>query len=116
MRTCNSELVEEVMVNNGEAHELKEALEVERHRIPEYRKKAIIDYKASVSFKKGLERTRVTSYQFRYQFALARFKARYPTLDLEEDTFMDYPKDQNISTPIKMPFNESLGSLPHPIA
>lgn len=36
MRICNSKLTEDIIVANEEAHELKEALEAKKCRIPEY--------------------------------------------------------------------------------
>ncbi|RZR87230.1 hypothetical protein BHM03_00014593 [Ensete ventricosum] len=62
MRMCNSELTEEIRIANGDAHKSREAPKVERHHIPECCEEAIANYKASVRFKKGLKRMRVTSY------------------------------------------------------
>ncbi|RZR87698.1 hypothetical protein BHM03_00015166 [Ensete ventricosum] len=41
---------------------------------------------------------------------------RYPKQEFEDDPFMDYHEDQNVSMPTKMPFGDSLDSLPYPIA
>ncbi|RRT73840.1 hypothetical protein B296_00005392 [Ensete ventricosum] len=46
----------------------------------------------------------------------AYFKVRYPKQELEDDPFMDYHEDQNVSMPTKMPFGDSLDSLPYPTA
>lgn len=77
MRVHNFELSEQVVVTNEQAQGLRDVLEAEQRMIPKYRKETIIDYKASIRFKRGLERRRVISYQFEYQIALAPFKARY---------------------------------------
>ncbi|RWW78464.1 hypothetical protein BHE74_00013316 [Ensete ventricosum] len=49
-------LAEEVATANKEACKLKEALEGNRSHILEYREEAIIDYKASIGFRRGLEK------------------------------------------------------------
>lgn len=35
---------------------------------------------------------------------------RYPKLELEEDPFIDYPEDQNVSMVTEVPFDNSLNS------
>lgn len=77
-------------------------------------KEVITDYKVSTEFRRGRERSEVISYQFKYQIALAYLKVRYPRLELEENLFIDYPKDQNVLIAPKIPFDNSLDSLPRP--
>ncbi|RWW70434.1 hypothetical protein BHE74_00021886 [Ensete ventricosum] len=95
MRTRSSKLAEEVTIANEAAQESSEVLEVEPHRISEYLEEAIVDYKSFIRFKKGLERMRVTSYQFRYQITLVLdsvligdlvrdLTVKYPILELPE--------------------------------
>lgn len=66
IRMHNSKLAKEVTKANGEARELREALEAKRCWIIVYLVEVIIDYKAFVKFKRGLETMRVTSHQFKY--------------------------------------------------
>ncbi|RWV80896.1 hypothetical protein GW17_00057756 [Ensete ventricosum] len=87
MRIHNSQLIGELMAANGEACKLRKVLKVKQCQILEYREEAITDYKAPDRFKEGVERTKVTLYQFGYQIALVNFKVRYPNLKLEEDSF-----------------------------
>lgn len=66
-----------------------EALEIEQLMILRHWEEVIIDYKAFIRFRRGLERSRVALYQYRYYIALAYFKAMYLRMELEEDSFID---------------------------
>ena len=83
--------------------------------IPNYWEEVIIDYKASIGFKRGVERMGVILNQFEYQITLAHFKVRYPKLDLK-DSFTNYLEDQNVPMVIKESFDISLYPLPYPDA
>ncbi|RRT64341.1 hypothetical protein B296_00019915 [Ensete ventricosum] len=97
-----------------EAQSVKETLESECS-ISEYQKDAVIDFKAPVKFRNGLERTRLVSYQFGYQIVVARFKVRCPQLEIK-NPFTDYLEDQDVPMEVKMPFNNGVDSPPHPTA
>lgn len=75
---------------NNEVEALRED---ERGMVLRYQEEFIIDYKISIRSKKGLERSRVSFYQYEYHIALARFNARYLGMELEEDPFVDYLED-----------------------
>ena len=81
-----------------------------------YREKEIVNYKASVRFKRGLERSWVILYRYGYYITLTHFKVRYHRLQLEKDSFIDYHEDHHVLIVPKMPFNDSPDSLPHPDA
>ncbi|RRT32501.1 hypothetical protein B296_00050801 [Ensete ventricosum] len=89
----NSKLVEQVVIANKLARDLREALEAKWHMILKYREEAITDYKSNVGFRRCLKRSGVISYQFGYQIALTHFKLRYPKLELKKDSFTNYPDD-----------------------
>ncbi|RWW47545.1 hypothetical protein BHE74_00046450 [Ensete ventricosum] len=36
------------------------------------------------------------TYEFKYRVALKRFRAKYPNLSVEEDSFADCPEDANV--------------------
>ncbi|RWW41509.1 hypothetical protein BHE74_00053012 [Ensete ventricosum] len=54
--------------------------------------KSISDYKQSVGFRWGLRRMGQVSYEYRYRVALARFQARYPDLEIDNDPFIEQPE------------------------
>ncbi|RRT73824.1 hypothetical protein B296_00032085 [Ensete ventricosum] len=76
-----------------------------RVELPE---EAIVKYRKSAGFKMGLVRTGQVSYEYDYQVALARFKARYPNLEIKEDPFVLLPEDKNVSMEAEQPFDDSL--------
>lgn len=82
-----------------------EALEAEWHMILMYQEDVITDYKAFIGFRRSLERSGVVPHQFGYQIILAHFKARYPKLELVEDSFINYLEDQDVSTVVEVPFD-----------
>ncbi|RWV77142.1 hypothetical protein GW17_00062075 [Ensete ventricosum] len=69
--------------------------------------KQVVDvYKKSTGFEMGLVRTSKVSYE--YRVALARFWARYPELEIEEDPFKVLPVDSNVLMEADQPFDDSL--------
>ncbi|RRT84608.1 hypothetical protein B296_00012119 [Ensete ventricosum] len=60
-------------------------------------RQAIEDYKKSPGFEMGLVRMGQVSLEYGYQLVLARFRAQYPDLEIEEDPFKELPKDSNVS-------------------
>ncbi|RWV81728.1 hypothetical protein GW17_00056829 [Ensete ventricosum] len=76
-----------------------------RVELPE---EAIVKYKKLAGFKMGLVRTSQVSYEYSYQVALARFKTRYPDLEIKEDPFVLLPEDKNVPMEAEQPFDDSL--------
>ncbi|RRT67566.1 hypothetical protein B296_00016293 [Ensete ventricosum] len=70
-------------------------------------KQAIEDYKKSLGFEMGLVWMGQVSFEYGYRVALARFQARYPDLEIEEDAFKILPEDSNVSMAAKQPFDDS---------
>ena len=60
--------------------------------VPKKIKEAIVEYKKSPEFELGLQRSGQVTYEFRYRVAFARFRVRYPDLELELNPFADLPK------------------------
>ncbi|RRT31503.1 hypothetical protein B296_00056248, partial [Ensete ventricosum] len=56
-------------------------------------RQAIARYKGSLGFKEGLKRMGRVTYEYGYRVAQARFRARYPDVDIEEDPFIIHPED-----------------------
>ncbi|RRT31117.1 hypothetical protein B296_00058910 [Ensete ventricosum] len=54
---------------------------------------SVARYKGSLGFKEGLKRMGQVTYEYGYRVALARFRARYPDADVEEDSFTIHPED-----------------------
>lgn len=63
-------------------------MNAKRTMILRYCEEVVIDHKAFVRFKKGLERSTVISYRYRYYIALTYVKTRYPKLEIEEYSFI----------------------------
>lgn len=66
-------LNEQIQSLGSELAALRETLEAEKTMILRYLEEAVIDYKASIEFRKSLERSGVTGYYI----ALTRFNVRY---------------------------------------
>ncbi|RWW35578.1 hypothetical protein BHE74_00059478 [Ensete ventricosum] len=65
-------------------------LESARAELP---RQSIVQYNESLSFKEGLKRMGRVTYEYEYRVALARFRARHPNADIEEDLFTIHPED-----------------------
>ncbi|THU72456.1 hypothetical protein C4D60_Mb04t12320 [Musa balbisiana] len=85
----------------------KETLKEERLGLPKKIKRAIAEYKKSLGFELGLLRSRQVTYEFGYWVAYARFRSKYPDLELELDPFTNLLEDQGVEMPIKIPFDNS---------
>ncbi|RWW50871.1 hypothetical protein BHE74_00042837 [Ensete ventricosum] len=64
-------------------------LESARAELP---KQSIAQYKESLDFKEGLKRMGRVTYEYGYRVALARFRARHPNADVEQDPFTIHPR------------------------
>ncbi|RRT32799.1 hypothetical protein B296_00037055 [Ensete ventricosum] len=66
------------------------ALESTRAELP---KQTVVQYKESLDLKEGLKRMGRVTYEYGYRVALARFHARHPYVEVEENPFTVHPKD-----------------------
>ncbi|RRT50010.1 hypothetical protein B296_00009881 [Ensete ventricosum] len=48
------------------------------------------------------------TYEYEYRVALARFRARYHDLEIEEEAFANLPEDDNVEMLNEVPFDDSL--------
>ncbi|RWV78273.1 hypothetical protein GW17_00060780 [Ensete ventricosum] len=92
----------------GQAQLAKEEAEVEyaRVRALEKAQEVMVGCKESSKFKLGLQRLGQVSYEYKYQVTLAKFRAKYPNLEVEENLFTSLPEDDDV--PIEeVPFDDS---------
>ncbi|RZS06646.1 hypothetical protein BHM03_00037339, partial [Ensete ventricosum] len=68
---------------------------------------AIARYKRSLDFKEGLKRMGQVTYEYGYRVVLARFRARYPDADVEEDPFTIHPEDDLVPMERQQDFDDS---------
>ena len=61
--------------------------------MPKRVEEAIAGYKVSAGFERGLVRSGRVMYEYGYRVACARFRAKYPDLELELDPFVDNSVD-----------------------
>ncbi|RRT32019.1 hypothetical protein B296_00048606 [Ensete ventricosum] len=73
---------------------------------------AIARYKGSLCFKEGLKRMGRVTYEYGYRVALARFRARYPNADVEEDMFTIHPEDDLAPMERQQDFDDSVPPEP----
>ena len=106
-RADSLELIRRLEEARAKARGASEALNAEVRQRPEKDKKLIEDYKASSGFQLGLVRTGRVSYEYGYRIALARFKGRYPDLEITEDPFDSFPEDMGVDMPEEVPFDDS---------
>ncbi|RRT31157.1 hypothetical protein B296_00059264 [Ensete ventricosum] len=84
-------------------------LESARAELPE---QAVARYKGSLGFKEGLKRMGRVTYEYGYRVALARFRARYPDVDVEEDPFTIYPEYDMVPMERQHDFDDSVPPEP----
>ncbi|RRT33666.1 hypothetical protein B296_00037559 [Ensete ventricosum] len=80
------------------------ALENARIELP---RQVIVQYKESTDFKEGLKRMGRVTYEYGYQVALARFHARHPDSEVEEDPFTIHPEDDLVPMERQQTFDDS---------
>ncbi|RWW44304.1 hypothetical protein BHE74_00049945 [Ensete ventricosum] len=68
---------------------------------------AVARNKGSLGFKEGLKRMGRVTYEYGYQVALARFRARYPDANIEEDPFTIHPEDDLVPMERQQDFDDS---------
>ncbi|RWW20806.1 hypothetical protein GW17_00015063, partial [Ensete ventricosum] len=95
--------------------ELLQAVKDLEHARAELPRQAVAQYKGSLGFKEGLKRMGRVTYEYGYRVALARFRARYPDADIEEDPFTIYPEDDSVPMERQQDFDDS-ASVPSAIS
>ncbi|RRT39828.1 hypothetical protein B296_00024522 [Ensete ventricosum] len=84
-------------------------LESARAELP---RQSVIQYKESLGFKEGLKRMGRGTYEYGYRVALARFRARHPDAEVEEDPFTIHPKDNLVPMERQHAFDDSIPPEP----
>ncbi|RZS25449.1 hypothetical protein BHM03_00058650 [Ensete ventricosum] len=84
-------------------------LESARAELP---RQSIVQYKESLGFKEGLKRMGRVTYEYGYRVALARFRARHPDIDVEEDPFTIHPEDDLVPMERQQDFDDSVPPEP----
>ncbi|RWW64972.1 hypothetical protein BHE74_00027749 [Ensete ventricosum] len=69
---------------------------------------AVAEYKESLGFKEGLKRMGRVTYEYGYRVARARFRARHPDAEVEEDPFTIYPEDDSVPMERRQDFDDSV--------
>ncbi|RRT48658.1 hypothetical protein B296_00037163 [Ensete ventricosum] len=85
------------------------ALESARAKLP---RQTAAEYKESLGFKEGLKRMGRVTYEYGYRVALARFHARYPDAEVEEDPFTIHPEDDLVPMQRQQAFHNSIPPEP----
>ncbi|RRT32572.1 hypothetical protein B296_00057078 [Ensete ventricosum] len=73
---------------------------------------AVARYNGCLDFKEGLKRMGRVTYEYGYRVALARFCARYPDADVEEDPFTIYPEYDLVPMERQQDFDDSVPPEP----
>ncbi|RRT38658.1 hypothetical protein B296_00013587 [Ensete ventricosum] len=79
------------------------ALESTRAELP---KQMVVQYKESLDFKEGLKRMGWVTYEYGYRVTLARFHARHPDAEVEEDPFTIHPEDDLVPIERQQAFDD----------
>ncbi|RRT31347.1 hypothetical protein B296_00053696 [Ensete ventricosum] len=84
-------------------------LESARAELP---RQSVVQYKESLGFKEGLKRMGRVTYEYGYRVVLARFRARHPNAEVEEDPFTIHPEDDLVPMERQQAFDDSVPSEP----
>ncbi|RWW39322.1 hypothetical protein BHE74_00055356 [Ensete ventricosum] len=84
-------------------------LESARAELP---RQSVAQYKESLGFKEGLKRMGRVTYEYGYRVVLARFRARHPNADVEEDPFTIHPEDDLVPMERQQDFDDSVPPEP----
>ncbi|RRT31745.1 hypothetical protein B296_00053649 [Ensete ventricosum] len=84
-------------------------LESARAELP---RQSVVQYKESLDFKEGLKRMGRVTYEYGYWVALARFHARHPNAEVEEDPFTIHPEDDLVPMERQQVFDDSVPPEP----
>ncbi|RZS25564.1 hypothetical protein BHM03_00058785, partial [Ensete ventricosum] len=90
---------------------LKEARDLESARA-ELPRQSVVQYKESLDFKERLKRMGRVTYEYGYRVALARFHARHPDTEVEEDSFTIHPEDDLVPMERQHAFDDSVPPEP----
>ncbi|RRT36947.1 hypothetical protein B296_00028808, partial [Ensete ventricosum] len=85
------------------------ALESARAELP---RQLVVQYKESLDFKECLKRMGRVTYEYGYRVASARFHARHPDAEVEEDPFIIHPEDDLMSMERQQTFDDSVPPEP----
>ncbi|RRT45517.1 hypothetical protein B296_00042454 [Ensete ventricosum] len=92
--------------------ELLHAMKAPESTRAELPKQPIVQYKESLGFKEGLKRMGRVTYEYGYRVALARFHARHPDTEVEEDPFTIHPEDDLVPMERQQAFDDSVPPEP----
>ncbi|RZS19173.1 hypothetical protein BHM03_00051529 [Ensete ventricosum] len=84
-------------------------LESARAELP---RQLVIQYKESLGFKEGQKRMGRVTYEYAYRVPLARFRARHPDADVEEDPFTIHPENDLVPMERQQDFDDSVPPEP----
>ncbi|RWW44647.1 hypothetical protein BHE74_00049581, partial [Ensete ventricosum] len=87
--------------------ELLQAVKALKNARTELPRQAIVQYKESAGFKEGLNRMGRVTYEYGYRVVLARFHARHPDSEVEEDPFTIHPEDDLVPMERQQAFDDS---------
>ncbi|RZR76158.1 hypothetical protein BHM03_00000785 [Ensete ventricosum] len=111
-RKASEKELHEVRSHLGDAQRLlKEARALESARA-ELPRQSVVQYKESLGFKEGLKRMGQVTYEYGYRVALARFHARHPDAEVEEDPFTIHPEDDLVPIERQQTFDDSIPPEP----
>ncbi|RWW36015.1 hypothetical protein BHE74_00058983 [Ensete ventricosum] len=106
-------LLKEVRVRTRKMDdELLQAVKALESARAELLRQAIVQYKESLGFKEGLKRMGRVTYEYGYRVALARFHARHPDAEVEEDPFTIHPEDDLVPMERQQAFDDSVPPEP----
>ncbi|RRT34519.1 hypothetical protein B296_00036661, partial [Ensete ventricosum] len=94
---------------NDELLQSMKALESARAELP---RQTVVQYIESLGLQEGLKRMSQVTYEYGYQVALARFHARHPDAEVEEDPFTIHPEDDLVSMEWQQTFDDSVPPEP----
>ncbi|RRT75465.1 hypothetical protein B296_00006629 [Ensete ventricosum] len=90
---------------------LQAAKELESARA-ELPKQTIVQYNELLGFKEGLKMMGRVTYEYGYRVTLARFHARHPDAEVEEDPFTIHPEDDLVPMERQQAFDDSVPPEP----
>ncbi|RWW35570.1 hypothetical protein BHE74_00059484, partial [Ensete ventricosum] len=106
-RTTVEKELHEVRSHLGDAQRLlKEARALESARV-ELPRQSVVQYKESLAFKECLKRMGQVTYEYGYRVVLARFHARHPDAEVEEDSTI-HPEDDLVPIERQQAFDDSV--------
>ncbi|RZS18699.1 hypothetical protein BHM03_00051015 [Ensete ventricosum] len=112
-REASEKELQEIRGHLGDAQQLLREVRTRARRMDdELPRQSVIQYKESLGFKWGLKRMGRVTYECGYWVALARFRARHPNTDVEEDSFTIHPEDNLVPMEKQQDFDDSVPPEP----